>query len=636
MAIDPNAKIPGTENIYAGGMTYGQLEYLNPSNAMTLFTYFGGANVAGSGGDYSDLDSFQNYSGFGTNTIPFDAWKIMGEKAGLGEENKLASDMNVISGSTGYNLGDTTAGQIGSTDNIVKNLEGSSTYDATLSPYSTASAAVTDNSSNSTGTDNGIMSGGDSSNTTTNDGNTTFYDFSDWGNMSSEQRAEQILKLSTTDDSTNPAYSMYDLDGDGEVTAQDSLAYLKAHTDNTAGTNTTTNNTTTTVDNSADFAGVNQGIAGVSGQVGGVQGTADQIVGDVAGVKTDVGGVAEDVAGVKTDVGGVQDTLGTPADGETVLGNQASILADMASKFDAALTDRNSQTAKIIQEIQDKYGLTETQIKQMSQDVLGGQSSITTDLSKLNTSLDTYYGGLAGTQAEMQDSLKGLGTDVTGFRTAFDENVTAQNKATGQLMSSVAGGFDAASTQRQAIAGQSPSTGTLTSSDIDSLMGGSAATAFSDAAKAVSQNVAPTDSQSIGSHNSFLATLNNLKNVVTEMVEKDPSNMLLPTIGQVADAFDQNGKLIAESSDDTGVQKRRYIDEEGNLITSTFDSTGSRTNQTTINLDTIFNQYKASYNATGADYLYSSTDGVSSPFLDQNNATGGSVAGDLTGTGLMS
>ena len=155
MAIDPNAKVPGTETVYDGGLTYNQLMSADPSSAMTLFSYFGGANVAGSGGDYSNLDSFANYSGWGTNTIPFDAWKILGEKAGLGQQNKLASDMNVISGSTGFNLGDATAADIGSTANIASNLEGSSTYNASSSPYSTA------NSSNSTQNNSGIMSGGD-------------------------------------------------------------------------------------------------------------------------------------------------------------------------------------------------------------------------------------------------------------------------------------------------------------------------------------------------------------------------------------------------------------------------------------------------------------------------------------------
>ena len=89
------------------GGTYSDEDIANmsQSDALALVNQLGGANVKWDGtnhGDYSNLDSFKSYSGWGTNTVPFETWKSIATKAGLGQENVLSSNYNISSGALEY------------------------------------------------------------------------------------------------------------------------------------------------------------------------------------------------------------------------------------------------------------------------------------------------------------------------------------------------------------------------------------------------------------------------------------------------------------------------------------------------------------------------------------------------------
>ncbi len=81
-----------------GGLTDAQIANLSTAEAEQLVGQLGGANIKGSTGDYSDLDTFKSYSGWQGVPGGFETWKKVAEKAGLGKKDKKASDMNVKSG----------------------------------------------------------------------------------------------------------------------------------------------------------------------------------------------------------------------------------------------------------------------------------------------------------------------------------------------------------------------------------------------------------------------------------------------------------------------------------------------------------------------------------------------------------
>ena len=87
---------PGPGVIGNGSLTDAQINSLTPEQAAARIP-LGGA-IKGSGGDYSDLDTFKSYSGWQNVGGGFEQWKKIAEKAGYGKKDKISSDMNIKSG----------------------------------------------------------------------------------------------------------------------------------------------------------------------------------------------------------------------------------------------------------------------------------------------------------------------------------------------------------------------------------------------------------------------------------------------------------------------------------------------------------------------------------------------------------
>jgi hypothetical protein len=85
---DPIAGTPGGAKPNIGGMTPEEAQAYIKSMAPTTY---------GTTGDYSDLDTFKNYT-FGDPNFQFDDFMQAGQIAGYGQANKLASDINKLSG----------------------------------------------------------------------------------------------------------------------------------------------------------------------------------------------------------------------------------------------------------------------------------------------------------------------------------------------------------------------------------------------------------------------------------------------------------------------------------------------------------------------------------------------------------
>lgn len=530
------------------GLTYEQIAGMTPQQASQAVNLYGGSNVQGGAGDYSELDSFAGYQGWGTNTIPFDAWKAIATKAGLGKKDKMASDWNISSG----------AGT-----NTFRYTE-----PATTTPASTSTGASVDGS-------------------WPEEVKTFFLSQMSAGKTGQEALDLTLATYPNTDGNFNVSPSTPTLSPLNTTTNDDIQANAPA-VDLTGVESGITGL-------GSDISGLNTGLTGIQSGIGDVNTAVTGLGTDIAGVKSDIGNVQSGVGGVQTTaddiqtgVTGLGTAIGTPAEGETVLGNQADlatgqtgIKTSMEDQFSNAQTDRDSQTKKIMDDIQAKYDLTDSQIEKLSTDVLTGQSSLAKDLAQLQTSTDTYYGGLSGTQAEMQDSLGAITGDVSSFRTKYDEDTVQANQRRGQLMNQVAGGFDQATIQRQAIADANATSSSPTT-------GLSSTTPFAEVAMNLARNIPATTSQGVQSQNEFLASLNNLKQAVSGASPNDPN---FTAMSAIADAFDQSGKLIAESVTADGGTIARAITGDGNLTTNVFDTTGMSINNFSLNLDSMLAQF---------------------------------------------
>ena len=60
-----------------------------------------GPTVSGSGGDYSDLSTFDNYN-FSQSPYTLEEFKEVAKAAGAGDKSQGASDLNTAHGSSGY------------------------------------------------------------------------------------------------------------------------------------------------------------------------------------------------------------------------------------------------------------------------------------------------------------------------------------------------------------------------------------------------------------------------------------------------------------------------------------------------------------------------------------------------------
>tara|TARA_E500000305_G_scaffold24674_2_gene18697 strand:+ start:4552 stop:6405 length:1854 start_codon:yes stop_codon:yes gene_type:complete len=110
---DPVAGTPGGARPNIAGMT--------PEQAQAYIKTMG-PTTKGYTGDYSDLDTFKNYT-FGDPNFTFDDFKKAAEIAGYGKKDQLASDTNVVSGA-----GEGTYRQTGSssaTQSIPSNMPAS-------------------------------------------------------------------------------------------------------------------------------------------------------------------------------------------------------------------------------------------------------------------------------------------------------------------------------------------------------------------------------------------------------------------------------------------------------------------------------------------------------------------------------
>ena len=337
-----------------------------------------------------------------------------------------------------------------------------------------------------------------------------------------------------------------------------------------------------------------------------------------AGMDAGFGGVNTNVNTGFADVGNQLNTLG---DGQAVLGAGQGVLASgidtantgitglgtsldtigsnvtdsvntlgtkMGDQFTAAGTQLDTGLGQIEDVLKSQFGLSTDQITKLSQDVLSGQTSINEVLESMSGKQDTYYGGLAEGQSNIQSGLGGLQTNLGDLRTKYDSDTTLANQTRTDMMNNITGGFAENRDARQMDA----NTATRERTATNNLIKQTAATpptssqiSYANSARNMATGVGASTPEGVAMQNDFLAKLGNMRSALgSPGLDTNIAQMY----NEITSSFDANGKLVADSTDGAGNRKARAIDADGNLFIGTFNNVGQRTDQKSLNLNPAF------------------------------------------------
>jgi len=269
----------------------------------------------------------------------------------------------------------------------------------------------------------------------------------------------------------------------------------------------------------------------------------------------------------------------------------STAMGDNFDEVDTAVSEGFNSVDTLLKE---KFNLTDDQITKLSQDVLGGQTTLQEALTNLASKTDTYYGGLAEGQANIQADVGGVQTGLDQFQQDYTQDTAAATQARADLMSNVTGGFATASDERDNIAN-------VTGKDLFNIQNQiaqanqAAAQAnqatqntMSDIARNLAMNVGASTPEGVQAQNTYLSKLGKIKQLVGDSnfaSSSDPK--LYNAYLEVSQAFDNNGKLVPTTNMMNGTESRA-LDADGNLVVANFDTVGTRTAQNVFDLNQIF------------------------------------------------
>ena len=339
----------------------------------------------------------------------------------------------------------------------------------------------------------------------------------------------------------------------------------------------------TTAGMDAGFGGVNtnlnSGFADVGNQLSGLE------TGQGA-LATNQGVLATGIDSVNTGIGGLGSDISNL--GASVTDNVTALDTKIGDQFTAAGTQLDTGLGQIEDVLKSQFGLSTDQITKLSQDVLSGQTSINEVLASMSGKQDTYYGGLAEGQSNLQSGLGGLQTNLGDLRTKYDSDTTLANQTRTDMMNNITGGFAENRDARQMDANTAARERTATNNLIKqtaSTPPTSSQISYANSARNMATGVGATTPEGVAMQNDFLAKLGNMRSALgSPGLDTNIAQMY----NEITSSFDANGKLVADSTDGAGNRKARAIDAEGNLFIGTFNNVGQRTDQKSLNLNQAF------------------------------------------------
>ena len=347
-----------------------------------------------------------------------------------------------------------------------------------------------------------------------------------------------------------------------------------------------------------------------------VSGIGDQVTGvsdQITGLGTDIGNQFSDLnVGMTNAFADQTSNINANVDArfgtmQEAMGNQfENTNQNIATGFETANTNLQNAAQGINTSISDArtdinqnlntgFENTQNQLTEAQKAIIAGQGGIGEQLTQVGGNLDAYYSGLAAQNAEALANQGTLQTSLNDYVNQYGKDVKTAQDQRNELVQGVTSGFDsvrdgmavasdAATAERMALAQQVTGVGQNVA---EAQMANESN--FSDIAKQIAVGFDDGTQQSAEAKQDFVNRLNTVRDVLATQGDQLDSN-IRDQYGKMASSFDESGALISRSLDQQGNTIGRALDAQGNLLLATFDQTGQRIDQQSLNLNQMMNQ----------------------------------------------
>ena len=337
--------------------------------------------------------------------------------------------------------------------------------------------------------------------------------------------------------------------------------------------------------------------SGIENRIGSLEGTTNTGFADVGGRIDNVNSTLGNVQGsVDTGFSNMNQSFNDVAEGQTGIQNSVSDLSgNMTNRFDTVDSTLDTGFAGVNDNVNTQFNTQNQSLTDLSANVLGGQTNLQSYLEGMSDRSDTYYGGLAEGQAGIMGGIGGMQTGLNDFRENYDANTTLANQTRAELLDTVTGGFNQT---RETISDSFNDTSrdiNNVSGQVDEQARRAAADApvtaqeFTQTIRELASGLDAGTREQAAAQDDVVRRLDTVKQVLTTQGENLPDD-IRQQYTQLAQAFDQNGKLVRESIDAQGVTTRRAMDNQSNVLLANFDQQGQMLGQNMFNVNSLLKQ----------------------------------------------
>ena len=337
--------------------------------------------------------------------------------------------------------------------------------------------------------------------------------------------------------------------------------------------------------------------SGIENRIGSLEGTTNTGFADVGGRLDTVNSTLGNVQGsVDTGFNNMNQSLNNVTEGQTNIQNSVSDLSgNMTNRFDTVDNTLDTGFAGVNENVNTQFDTQNQNLTDLSANVLGGQTNLQSYLEGMSDRSDTYYGGLAEGQAGIMGGIGGMQTGLNDFRENYDANTTLANQTRAELLDTVTGGFNQT---RETISDSFNDTSrdiNNVSSQVDEQARRAAADApvttqeFTQTIRELASGLDAGTREQAAAQNDVVQRLDTVKQVLSTQGENLPDD-IRQQYTQLAQAFDQNGRLIRESLDEQGGLTRRAMDNQSNVLLAQFDTQGNMLGQNMFNVNSLLKQ----------------------------------------------
>jgi hypothetical protein len=337
--------------------------------------------------------------------------------------------------------------------------------------------------------------------------------------------------------------------------------------------------------------------SGIENRIGSLEGTTNTGFADVGGRIDNVNTTLGNVQGsVDTGFSNMNQSLNNVTEGQTDIRNDLTdISGNMTNRFDTVDSTLDTGFAGVNENVNTQFDTQNQNLTDLSANVLGGQTNLQSYLEGMSDRSDTYYGGLAEGQAGIMGGIGGMQTGLNDFRENYDANTTLANQTRAELLDTVTGGFNQT---RETISDSFNDTSrdiNNVSGQVDEQARRAAADApvtaqeFTQTIRELASGLDAGTREQAAAQDDVVRRLDTVKQVLSTQGENLPDE-IRQQYTQLAQAFDQNGKLVRESIDAQGVTTRRAMDNQSNVLLANFDQQGQMLGQNMFNVNSLLKQ----------------------------------------------